>query len=123
MKIQIAALLVAASVASCAKAPEAIGPSYVSVLNYQAWSCEQLASESVRLSDAVAISSMKQRQARANDTMGVLLIGVPISTFSGDNQAVDLGRLKGEYEAVRQAGLQRNCTMPATTTVLAPRKL
>lgn len=114
-------LLSILGLAACAKPPEAIGPSYVSDLSYQALSCEQLSAEAVRLSDAVAISSMKQRNARANDTVGVLLIGLPVSTLSGDNQAADLGRLKGEYEAVRRAALAKNCKMPATTTTLAPR--
>ena len=107
-----AAILACAVVmmAGCAKKPEAIAPAYVSHVGYQSWSCSQLGEEALRLSDALAQASEQQNQARTNDTVGVLLIGLPVSSMSGDNIAPQIARLKGEQEAVRKAMLLKNCS-------------
>ncbi|WP_281405000.1 hypothetical protein [Nitratireductor sp. XY-223] len=42
-----------------------------------------------------------------NDVVGVILIGLPVSSLSGDNIAPQIARLKGEKEAIRQAQIKR----------------
>jgi hypothetical protein len=95
--------------AACAKSPESIAPSYVSEVGFQNWNCSQLGEESARLSAALAQASTQQENARTNDTVGVLLIGLPVSSLSGDNIAPEIARLKGETEAVRKVSIQKNC--------------
>ena len=102
-----AAIVITAT--GCAKAPESIQASYVSPLRYQGLSCRQLAVEASNLDGALATASAQQRQARTNDTVGVILIGLPVSSFSGGNVAADVARLKGEREAVRQTALAKGC--------------
>lgn len=94
---------------ACAKHPDSIAPSYVSEVGYQSWSCAQLGEESQRLSSALANASAQQERARTNDVVGVILIGLPVSSLSGDNIAPEVARLKGEQEAVRKAQISKDC--------------
>lgn len=65
--------------------------------------------ESHRLHAALARASTQQEQARSNDVVGVIFIGLPVSTLSGDNIAPEGARLKGEQEAVRKAIIGKGC--------------
>jgi hypothetical protein len=103
----------AVAIAGCAKSPESIAPAYVSTVNFQSWSCSQLAEEARRLNQALAEASTQQRNARTNDTIGVIFIGVPVSSLSGDNIAPQIANLKGQIVAVQQAGNLRNCGLVA----------
>ncbi len=95
--------------AGCAKSPESIAPAYISTVNYQSWSCAQLAEEQGRLNQALAEASTQQRNARTNDTIGVIFIGLPVSSLSGDNIAPQIANLKGQIVAVQQAASLKNC--------------
>ena len=109
--IAIAAMLVVASSGAlgCAKKPESIAPAYVSHVIYQSWTCQQLGEEQQRLAAALATSSEQQQNARTNDTVGIIFLGLPVSSMSGDNIAPQIARLKGETEAVRTASITKNC--------------
>lgn len=96
-------------ISACAKSPESIAPAYISEVNYQHWSCAQLGEESGRLSQALAQASTQQENARTNDTVGIILIGLPVSSLSGDNIAPEIARLKGETEAVRKVSISKGC--------------
>ncbi|WP_245256691.1 hypothetical protein [Hyphomicrobium denitrificans] len=100
-------------VSACAKSPDSIAPAYISEVGYQNWSCPQLAEESNRLSAALSSASIQQENARTNDTVGVILIGLPVSSLSGDNIAPEIARLKGETEAVRKASMSKGCGTPS----------
>lgn len=95
--------LLALTLGGCAAKPESIQPAYVSHMGYMSYSLEQLAQEEQRLQAALSTSSNAQRTARSNDTLGVLLLGLPVSSLSGSNQAATIARLKGELEAVQKA--------------------
>lgn len=105
----LALMATAAVLAGCARSPDGISPSYVSDVGYQSYSCQQLATEQARLSAALATASTQQEKARTNDIVGVLLIGLPVSSLSGDNIAPEIARLKGEIEAVNRASTVKNC--------------
>ena len=117
------AALSAAVLASCAKSPESISPAYVSEVGYQSWSCQQLAEESGRLTSAYAVAAQQQEKARSNDIAGVILIGIPVSSMSGDNIAPEVARLKGEQEAVRKASIIKKCSVaPAVAPATSVKK-
>lgn len=122
----VGVVAVAAALGACAKSPESISPSYVSEVGYQAWSCQQLSEETLRLSSAYASAAQQQEKARTNDVVGVILIGLPVSSLSGDNIAPEIARLKGEQEAVHKAMVLKNCAPtavpPPVTTAKAPVK-
>jgi orotate phosphoribosyltransferase-like protein len=107
---KLVVLCAAATLAACAKSPESISPAYVSEVGYRTWTCQQLGEESQRLSAALANASTRQEQARTNDAVGILLIGIPVSSMSGDNIAPEIARLKGETEAIRKTMFFKRCT-------------
>jgi hypothetical protein len=102
-------ILTALAAVGCAKNPESIGPSYVSHVPYQSWNCQQLGEESARIGNALAVASEQQSNARSNDTVGVIFLGLPVSTLSGGNIAPQIARLKGEMGAVRKAVTLKGC--------------
>jgi len=93
----------------CAKAPESISAAYVSDLGYRDYDCHQLAVEQTRLNQAYASAAAQQDKARSNDIVGVILIGIPVSSLSGDNIAAEIARLKGEQAAIRKVLTAKSC--------------
>ncbi|MGB7204513.1 MAG: hypothetical protein WBD37_03460 [Anderseniella sp.] len=101
-------------IAACASKSSEIAPSYVSPVQYQSYSCNQLASEGQRVSEAAARVAGQQDKKRGNDQV---LTGVAVVVFwpalfalEGDGQtAAELGRLKGEMEAIEKASIAKNC--------------
>lgn len=114
MRVPVIAAL--AVLTACAKSPESIAPAYVSDIPYQSWTCQQLGEEQSRLSSALAIASKQQEDARTNDTVGVIFLGLPVSTLSGDNVAPEIARLKGTIAAVQTAATRNNCGGAALAT-------
>lgn len=113
------ALLAAFFLAGCAAKPEDIAPAYVSHMIYEPYTIDQLRAEEQRLQAALATASDAQRKARSNDTAGVILLGLPVSSLSGSNQAANIARLKGELEAVQKTiGLKSGAPIatPAANT-------
>jgi hypothetical protein len=111
MQVRTVALIgiAALAISACAKSPDAIQASYVSEVPYLSWTCPQLSEETQRLSGALARASAQQERARGNDIAGVIFLGFPVSSLSGDNVAPEVARLKGEEEAVRKAMIRKNC--------------
>ncbi len=108
--------------AGCAMRPESVKPAYISDMTYRDWTCEQLGQEQTRLAAALASSCDAQRQARSGDTWGVILLGLPVSTLSGNNQASEIARLKGELQALQRAATLKNCNLPEIPDPVAKRK-
>ncbi|MBU3261736.1 hypothetical protein KPG71_17045 [Roseovarius sp. PS-C2] len=98
--------------AACAKKPETIDAAYVSPTTYQDWNCPQLAAEARRVDNALAKASAAQNKARGNDTAGVILLGLPVSTLSGGNVADQIAQLKGHKQVIEQTQIRKNC-MPS----------
>ena len=103
----------------CAARPERIAPSYVSTLMYSNLSCQQLGEEDARVSSAYVIAAGQQNHARKNDTVGVLLLGLPIGSMTGKNVAPQIASLKGQANAIHEVEMQKNCNdaqpIPADT--------
>lgn len=111
--IAIAGLLAAVLLSSgCATKPQNIAAAYVSEMGYMNYACEQLAQEQSRLVAALATESQAQLQARSNDTVGVIFLGLPVSSLAGSNRAPQIARLKGELEAIQKAAVLKNCSLP-----------
>ena len=110
----IAALSLATLAAGCATAPRDIAPNYVSPLSYERYSCDQLAMESQRLNARVSKVSGQQEGKMIGDAVamtGGFLLFPPLILLIGDGpQALELGRLKGESDALQVA--QQNCSSP-----------
>lgn len=114
--------------AGCASSSSDITAQYVSPLQYQSLSCQQLAAEGERVSQRANQLAGVQDEKSTNDAVatgvGLILFWPSLFFIKGDGQtAAELGRLRGEYDAIQQASIQRNCGFrfqdrgpPPTTT-------
>ncbi len=108
------AVAVLAGLAGCASSSDTVTGSYISPLQYQSYSCQQLGEEAQRISARVSQSSGVQDQKRTNDalvTTAAVIIFWPAAFFvSGNDQnTAELSRLKGESEALEKASIQKSC--------------
>lgn len=124
MKRVLLAMLCPIGLAACAQSPGSIQPAYVSAVPYENWTCQQLGDEQAHLASALATASKTQENARSNDTMGVLLLGLPVASMSGENIAPEIAHLKGEQNAVQLAMIHNSCglTAPASEQKQASKK-
>lgn len=99
------------ALAGCATAPENITSSYVSPMLYRNWTCEQMAEEGHRLIAAYQTVAVKQNQAVMGDAFGVIMIGLPISSMTGNNVAPEVAKVKGEHEALMLAAREKGCNV------------
>ena len=116
MKIYpVTALMLATSVfAGCATKSADIAPSYVSPMQYQSFSCQQLTLEAQRVATRVGQVSGQQDQKAEGDAgkmaVGMVLFWPALIFMEGDDQtASEVARLKGEMDALEQANIQKNC--------------
>jgi len=95
-----------AILAACAEKAANIEPAAISSAKYEGWNCRKLAKEKAFVEEALIRASGIQDKAAQNDTMMVILIGVP--TSNGGIKS-EVARLKGEKEALRVAMRDRGC--------------
>jgi hypothetical protein len=109
-----ALLLCGVLCAGCASSSGDIQPQYISEVQYQHLSCAQIAQEAQRLSRRVAEVSGVQDEKASNDAVATgvaLVLFWPAAFFiKGDGAtAAELGRLKGEFEALERASNRKGC--------------
>ncbi len=114
MRSQLSAALAALMLAGCASKAADVAPAYVSPLQYQSFTCPQLAAEAQRVSQAAAIASGTQDSQATKDavatTVGVIVFWPSLFLVNGDKQnAAQLAQLKGDMDAIQQASIQKNC--------------
>lgn len=102
---------------SCATSSKDIATSYVSPIQYQQYDCQQLTSELQRISGRVNQLGGRLDEAANNDKMimgaGLIIFWPALFALGGTKaQEQEYARLKGEYEAVNQAAIQKKCEFP-----------
>ena len=110
----LVAACLAAATAGCASYSEKISATYVSPVIYENLSCKQIAEESSRVSRRAAEAAGIQDSRATKDSVvtGVALVVFwPAAFFVGGDRgnAAELGRLKGEMDALEQASIKKNC--------------
>lgn len=115
-----AMIAVSVTFAGCAKKPESIAPAYVSPMTYSSYTCEQLKSEAIRIDEALSRASAQQNDARQSDTVGVILLGLPVSSLSGGNVADQIAYLKGHKDTIQQTQITSNCMRVVPASTAAP---
>lgn len=113
MKRAAVLLATASMVSACASSPDNISASYISPAQYGTYDCAAVQQELVRVGARVNEVAGVQRRKAKNDqvAMGVgLVLFWPALFFlaSGDKKE-ELGRLKGEHDALQQAAIQKGC--------------
>lgn len=109
----IAATLSAIAVTSCASSPDKITAAYVSPLQYGAYDCDQIRAEMIRLSARVReVAGVQKREANKDAVamgVGLVLFWPALFFLIGSDQKEELSRLKGEYDALESAAIQKKC--------------
>jgi hypothetical protein len=85
-------------------------------LQFQALTCPQIAQEAARISSRAAEVAGVQDSKRSDDQVatgvGVIVFWPALFFLKGDGQtAAELGRLRGEYEALEKIAIEKNCNV------------
>lgn len=101
--------------AGCASQPEDINPQYVSPAQYQSYNCRQIEGEMQRVSSRVRQVTGEQKSEADGDAValgvGLVLFWPALFFMIGKDQEEELARLKGEYEALETASIQKDCAV------------
>lgn len=105
----------ALGLAGCADSADKIAASYVSPLVCQDLSCSQMGAEPGRVAARVAEAAGVQDEAAWDDAVlmgvGLVLFRPTLCFLEGDTgREAELGRLRGEVEAIEKAATRKNCT-------------
>jgi hypothetical protein len=107
---------------ACASSPENVHAAYVSPLQYSNLSCDEIHAELQRVADEVRRVARQQGKDHTRDevAMGVgLVVFWPALFFiAAGNHKEELAQLKGQYDALSDAGVHKNCLAP--TEAAAP---
>lgn len=110
-----AALCAGLMLSACASHPNDIQAKYVSPTLYASWTCEQLIEENNRVVARVDEVTGNQTRRANNDTavmaVGLVLFWPALFFMSRSDQAEELGRLKGEYDAIQTNLTQKRCSI------------
>ena len=115
----VLALLGTTLTAGCADKSEKIAAIYVSPLKYNSNTCQQLKQEYARVVLRSAKVNKKQDEIAKNDetatAIGLILVWPALFFIEGDDEKEEVGRLKGELDAIEQSAIQKDCTTLAKT--------
>lgn len=112
--LAVGALSGSTLLAGCASNPDNISASYISPVQYDGYSCQQLRAEASRLSVRAAEVTGAQSSKASGDAVamgvGLVLFWPSLFFIKGDGTtAGEVARLKGEMDAVEQASIAKKC--------------
>lgn len=105
-------LVLAATIAGCATPPEAIQEAQIPLSTYSGKSCEELATAYVASDQKLREIAGIQSRAATNDTVGIMLIGLPVASMAhGNNDAREkqISQFKGEKATILRVQKARGC--------------
>lgn len=99
---------------ACAKHTNEIPAQYTSPMQYQSYTCKQMEMEmrtlSRRISEVGGVVDKTASDDSAQMGVGLILFWPVLFALDGDTpQAAEYGRLKGEFDALEHASIQKNC--------------
>jgi hypothetical protein len=114
-KLGIAAFA-ATALCACASKSSEIAAAYVSPVQYQNHTCQQLGMEAQAVSQRAAVLSGAQDQKRTNDsiaTAAAVVVFWPAAFLVGGDgpTAAELANLKGQMVAIEQAAIMKKCNI------------
>lgn len=111
--ISIACLSAGLLLSACAKESEKISAQYVSSAHYQNYSCKQIKNEMAVITRRVHEVAGVQDKIASNDGaamgVGLILFWPALFFIDSDDKSAELGRLKGEYQALEDTAIQKDC--------------
>ncbi len=108
---RLALVLVAIALTGCAISPQSIRPVH-SNLDLSKMSCAEIADEKARIELELIPLYAKQRAIHNNDSLGILLVGLPTSSIvHGSKYVHEIATLKGDALAVNDAITLQGCKL------------
>lgn len=112
--------------AGCATPPKDIGSTYVSPIQYEPYTCEQLIQEGERVSARAASLTGEQQKKATKDAwmtgIGVVLFWPTLFFIKGDGpQAAELSQVKGQMDALQQASIRKQCGIQFQSSAPPPK--
>ena len=105
----LAAFAIAIVVTGCATPSDEIPPAFVSAVPYMNLDCQEMGERQAQLAGVLTAASARQDDARTYDTVGVLLIGLPVGSLFGENRSAKIAQLKGQQLAIERAAKLKSC--------------
>jgi len=109
----VAGGMLVVGLAACSSTPDKVSAQYVSPLHYQAYDCDQIGMELRRVNRRlIEVTGAQQKEADKDAVamgVGLVLFWPALFFLAGDDHAAELGRLKGEYEALESSAIQKRC--------------
>lgn len=100
---------------ACAQKADKIQASYVSPLQYSDYSCKQIKGEIGRVGRKMNEVAGVQDKTASDDSVamgvGLVLFWPALFFIDSSDEKVALARLKGEFDALEQVAIQKNCTV------------
>lgn len=101
---------------SCAKHTHELPTAYVSPLTYKSYDCSQVSEEMVRVGNKAHEIAYQVNSNAKNDEVamgvGLVLFWPALFFMEGDSpQAHEYTKLKGEYEALEKAAIEKKCSI------------
>lgn len=109
MKKTVLSICAVLALAACAAQPEDIAAADIGPNPYGDFSCSQLAAEETRISQELANLSANQRRAANGDAWGVFLLGLPLSSMSGNDQETAIAVARGRLQAIDERQVALRC--------------
>lgn len=108
-------LILVVALAGCAKNSTEIQSSYVSPLQYDDFSCSQIKSEIGRVGRKMNEVAGVQDKTASDDSVamgvGLILFWPALFFIDSSDQHVELARLKGEFDALEQSAVRKDCAV------------
>lgn len=109
MKTIIYITATALALTACAKQPENIAAVEVGDNEYRGLSCKQLSETRVATSQNLENLSASQKSAASGDAVGVFLLGLPVSSMSGNDNETAIAVTKGRLQALDREIARKSC--------------
>ena len=100
---------IVAIVSACAKDPEQIAAVSMDDTTYARQNCTQLAKQEVYQEQLLKALSADQKKAKSGDAWGVFLLGLPISSMSGNDKETQIAVTKGRLDAIERQKSAKKC--------------
>lgn len=114
---KIIGVAVAASIlaAGCASSPDNISAHYVSPVIYRGLTCSQVEQELTGIGSRVDVLTGQQRRRASQDRwatgVGLVIFWPALFFLMRGDKAEELGRLKGQYDALHLVSQEKGCGM------------
>jgi hypothetical protein len=115
MKKFMIILIAAVTLAACSKGSREIVPTYVSPAQYSNYECDQIRQEMVRINGIANQMAGKLDDNKQTDNAvtaaGIILFWPALFFLGGtSDEEAEYSRLKGEYNALDKAAIQKKCS-------------